>query len=365
VNRINSDALNALVEAARVSRSTALVVWQDDGLPLEWWFDGKPRPIETMSVTKSVVNMIVGRAVTLGLIESAETPVHDFFPEWKQGRKRDVTLRHLMDHTSGLQDHRTTNLEIYPSPDFVKLALAAELEAEPGTRFKYSNKAVNLLTGIVARATGKAFQRFAGTELFDPLEIEFDWMRDEAGNAHGMAGFQVQPRDLLKLGRLMLQGGRWSDSQLISSDWVKQSLNVSNMLMKYHGWLWWLQPHFGSISVTGQHLEGLERVGATPDELAKYNILVGEYRKYGDFSSAWDEHLDESFSRFIGQTLLYDVDIQGLKQYSAQGYLGQYLVVIPEHRLVAVRMLQWFDGAENQMYLFADFQERVVALVNQ
>jgi CubicO group peptidase (beta-lactamase class C family) len=150
MNRIDNEALNSLVEEARSSRSSALVVWQDGGLPLEWWFDGKPRRIEAMSATKSVVNLIVGRAVTLGLIESAETPVHEFFPEWNQGRKRQITLRHLMDHTSGLQDHPTTNLEIYPSPDFVKLALAAELENEPGTRFKYSNKAVNLLTGVVA-----------------------------------------------------------------------------------------------------------------------------------------------------------------------------------------------------------------------
>lgn len=59
-------------------------------------------------------------------------------------------------------------------------------------------------------------QRFAGLEVFDPMEIEFDWMRDEAGNPHGMAGLKLYPKDLAKLGRLALQRGLWNDSQLIS-----------------------------------------------------------------------------------------------------------------------------------------------------
>ena len=246
---IDPNALDALLEAARDARSSAVVVWQDGSPPLEWWFRGKPRMIETMSVTKSVVNLIVGRAVTLGLIESADTPVHEFYPEWRQGRKRLITLRHLMSHTSGLQDFRTTNVEIYPSPDFVKLALSAELEDEPGACFRYSNKAVNLLAGIIARATSKPMQRFAGLELFDPMEIEFDWMRDEAGNPHGMAGLKLYPKDLAKLGRLALQRGLWNDSQLISEDWLEQSLRPGCDLMPNHGWLWWLKNKFDSIAV--------------------------------------------------------------------------------------------------------------------
>lgn len=90
--------------------------------------------------------------MTLGKLTSIDEPVHAFFPEWRQGRKRDITVRMLMEHTSGLQNVPMTTLEIYPSPDFVQLALCAELDAEPGTTFAYNNKAVNLLAGIVERA---------------------------------------------------------------------------------------------------------------------------------------------------------------------------------------------------------------------
>ena len=363
MNPINAAALNNLFKAAREARSTALVVWQEGSPPQEWWFRGKPCLIETMSATKSVVNLIVGRAVTLGLIESAETPVHEFFPEWRQGQKKQITLAHLMSHTSGLQDERTTVSEIYPSPDFVKLALAAELEDAPGTRFKYSNKATNLLAGVIAKATGKPMQRFAADALFHPLEVEFDWMRDEAGNPHGMAGLKLYPRDLMKFGQLMLQRGRWDGAQLIAEDWIDRSLQPTLPLMKRCGWLWWLKPKMESIEVTEHHVAELEAAGALSVDVERYRGLIGAYKTLDDFWSAWETQLDERFNQFNGRFSWYDAKITGLEHFSAQEFLGQCLVAVPEHRLVAVRMMEWFDGAKDGNYDFSEFHDLVTALV--
>jgi CubicO group peptidase (beta-lactamase class C family) len=146
--------------------------------------------------------------ITLGRIESLDTPLYEFFPEWKQGLKQKITLRHVLSHTSGLQNVPDTRVEIYPSPDFVQLALAAELAHPPGTKFEYNNKAVNLLAGIVERVSGKKLDEFMRDEIFTPLGIrEFDWMRDRAGNPHVMAGLTLYPLDLAKLGQLVLNRG--------------------------------------------------------------------------------------------------------------------------------------------------------------
>src|SRR5690606_13701260 len=80
-----------------------------------------------------------------------DLPVHTYYPEWRDGVKSRITIRHLLDHTSGLRTDQGTG-EIYASPDFVRLALDAEVTSEPGTVFFYNNKAVNLLAGIVERA---------------------------------------------------------------------------------------------------------------------------------------------------------------------------------------------------------------------
>jgi len=88
------------------------------------------------------------------------------------------TLRHILSHTSGLQNVPDTRVEIYPSPDFVQLALAAELKYPPGAKFEYNNKAVNLLAGVVERASGKKHDEFMRDEVFTPLGIrEFSWQR--------------------------------------------------------------------------------------------------------------------------------------------------------------------------------------------
>ena len=121
---VQSAALDQLVAAAEKSHTDALVIWQD-GKPLGEWYFGKPvEPIEAMSATKSVVNLAMGKLITDGKIKSLDQPVWEFYPEWRQGRKKNITIRHLLNHTSGLQNFPRTEVEIYPSPDFIQLALA-------------------------------------------------------------------------------------------------------------------------------------------------------------------------------------------------------------------------------------------------
>ncbi|MFD1732797.1 serine hydrolase domain-containing protein [Deinococcus malanensis] len=171
-----------LLDEARKTNSSALVLLNDHQVMLDEVFDGQgDRPIETMSVTKAVLSLLVGRAVTLGLLPGADLPIHELFPEWRQGRKQAITLRHLMTHTSGLQNALNAGEELYPSPDFVQLALCAELDHEPGRRLAYNNKAVNLICGVLERATGMKADDFARAELFGPLGIEdWSWQRDAA-----------------------------------------------------------------------------------------------------------------------------------------------------------------------------------------
>lgn len=155
--------LGLLLERAQATGTDELsVAWR--GHVYEWRSGRGAGPIQTMSVTKSVVGLVIGRLVTLGELRSVDEPVHAFFPEWRQGRKSDITVRMLMEHTSGLQNVPMTTVEIQPSPDYVQLALAAELVADPGLMYSYNNKAVNLLAGIVERADGRKLEEFAREE---------------------------------------------------------------------------------------------------------------------------------------------------------------------------------------------------------
>src|SRR5699024_765363 len=97
-----------------------------------------------------------------------------------------------------------------PSPNFIQLALSASVADKPGTKFAYNNKAVNLLSGIIQKASGQKMDHYLRGGLFKEMGItDFNWRTDDEGNPIAMAGLQIYPSDLAKLGQLVLHKGSW------------------------------------------------------------------------------------------------------------------------------------------------------------
>jgi len=146
---INHEKLASLLEQAEDLNSEAVIIYQGDSLITENYFGvGNPDTlIETMSCTKSIVGLAVICMLDDGLIDSLQTPVHIYYPEWNVGPKKKITIEHLLTMTSGLQNYPRTDVEIYPSPDFVQLALIADLTENPGVKFRYNNKHQERLSG--------------------------------------------------------------------------------------------------------------------------------------------------------------------------------------------------------------------------
>jgi len=369
-SKVDARALTALIQAAEASHSDALVVLKDGKLVGEWYF-GKPQgPIEAMSVTKSVVSLAIGTLIAEGKIKSLDEPLHTFYSEWKQGRKQAITLRHLLSHTSGLQNYPRTDVEIYPSPDFVQLALAAELTEEPGKIFSYNNKAVNLLTGVVQKTAGKRLDLYLREGLFQKMGItNFDWTLDQAGNPHGMSGLQVRPADLAKLGQLMLQQGRWNGQQLLTPEWVTASKQASQEAFPSYGLLWWLIPASTNYLIDQEQIDKLEAAGVKPEFVAKVRGLQGNYPDQATYYAALEKSFGKEYQRVlvehIGQLgfALSKKTYGPIIGYSGRGDLGQYLVVYPSQGLVAVRMVRGSETYSQATDGFDDFERRVAQLV--
>ncbi len=237
----SAKTLDVLRKRAAESHSDSVIVFKNDELVLEWYADKMPPgPIDLMSCTKSIVNLAIGHLVDAGRIKSLDQPVHEFYPEWKQGQKKLITIKHLLNHTSGLQNFPNTSVEIYPSPDFVKLALAAEVVDAPGSKFSYNNKAVNLLAGIARIASGRRLDEYCSDELFRPMGItDFGWTLDKAGNPHCMSGLRLKAIDFAKFGQLILNKGLWKGTRLISEKWIEDSIAQGQPHQPICGLLWW------------------------------------------------------------------------------------------------------------------------------
>jgi CubicO group peptidase (beta-lactamase class C family) len=369
---IDEAAFERLRRRAEEADSDAVVIVKDGRLVADWDF-GRPRgPIEAMSATKSIVCLAIGRLIDQGKIKSLDQPVHEFYPEWKQGRKKLITVRHLLNHTSGLQCPIITP-EIYDSPDFVQFALAAEISDDPGSKFFYNNKAVNLLAGVVKRASGQKMNDFIGKEIFEPLGIkEFGWSLDRAGNPHAMAGLQIGGVDLAKIGQLMLDDGAWKGRQIVSKEWVRRSIEPGQSLNPTCGLLWWLVADRPRLAIDDAVVKHFKDRGMTPRSLEKLEALKGKPMPFEAFWAALRPIVREDVVlkaklRELNNDLPPLKPIVGgpVRGYAAQGYLGQFLFVMPKHRLVAVRQRRYREGTnpEDSKTGFGEFMEMVAALV--
>lgn len=364
-----SDFLESLKNAAEASHTDSLLLVQNGRVLADWTFGQERQPIELMSVLKSIVALGIGRLITLDEIASLDQPVYEFYPEFQQGRKREITIRHLLNHTSGLQDVPNAGAEIYPSPDAVKLALAAELSEPPGTRFRYNNKATNLLAGIIEVASGQRMDMFFADQFFGPMEIhQYKWYYDRSGRPHAMAGLELLAADLAKFGQLVLDQGRWGSDQLISADFIYDMLSPSQPYYEPYGLLWWRLPRSTRFVIDELRLQELRKLGATKTELGRLRGYVGKPLVGSEqrdaallmvFGEAWRQRISEQFSS-AGVDAVFRRECEDFVAYYGDGYLGQTLMVLPEQRIIAVRQIRDSPDYNQETDVFSTFKELVL-----
>ena len=198
---VDGSALDRLSAAAQRAQSDSLIVIKDHRLVLNRRFGSAPGPIETRSATKGIAALAVLALIADGKIRSLEEPLATFFPEFGSGAKRDITLRQVMSHSSGLR-HATTDADaLNAQSDRLAYARALPVSTPPGTAFSYSNEATQLLTGVIATAAGEATESYVKRRLFEPLGIvNFNWKRDRAGTVQTYYGLELEAEDLARIG---------------------------------------------------------------------------------------------------------------------------------------------------------------------
>lgn len=370
-----SRASQNLVQEAIAQHSSSLLVMRD-GKVLAQYRDPalKSDELDMMSATKSVVALGIGLLVTDGKIKSLDQPVSDFYPEWKQGQKASITVRMLMNNTSGLQNVPTAPTEIYPAPDFVQLALAAELSDPPGTRFSYNNKAMNLLSGIIEKASGMPMDKFLEARLFKPMGMTHSgWGEyDKAGHPQAMSGWVTDAADAARVGQLVLDEGRWQGRQLVSVSFMREMTAQGSPLSPKYGLLWWRIPSYSHTTVRSDLAAVLTSHGIDPSIVALLTPLQGKYfQSNADFvkalvnaSGAQMRAVQLALSEHkLGSSDLVKVDSGPVVAYEAEGYLGQYIVVVPAARIVAVRQIASPETDVNPWpWGFDNFGDEVVKL---
>jgi CubicO group peptidase (beta-lactamase class C family) len=164
------------------------------GRPLGQVAFGPETKHDERSVTKSVTALVLGIAIDRGWVKSVDEPVLSF-----------VTA--------------------------------------PGQLYNYSSGSAELLGAVLKKATGKPLDELARTLLFESLGIrDIEWLKYAQGNVSAASSLRLRPRDLAKIGQLVLQRGTWNGTRIVPASWIDAATTpqINGPPLFFYGYQFWL-----------------------------------------------------------------------------------------------------------------------------
>lgn len=255
---------------------------------------------DVRSVSKSIVGLEAGIVLARHPEVSLDSPVTPFFPELTDlpPDRAAITIRHLLTMTSGLEwnewgrgilDSDETSLawEVFPA----RKVLRKSPQASPGSQFNYSGGATQTLMQLLERLEHKGFLDLVRADLFGPMGItRWEWARNTQGDPLAYAGLRLLPRDMVKIGRLVLQNGVWEGQSVVPGAWISQSLSAqvetdidlfsldgAPVSYGYHWWTGTVEGPRGSVRWCAAIGNGGQRIFVVPDLDLVCVTTAGDY----------------------------------------------------------------------------------------
>lgn len=228
---------------------------------------------DLQSITKSIVSTLVGIAISESRISGLDANLGNLLPKYRQEmhpQAAQITLKQLLTMTAGW-----TTQGVSFDGNLVHEWLRQGPQLKPGTQFRYGYVGPHLLAMVLVQATGMSVLDYARDRLLDPLGIAtrpayegqvphdfeywtesgfrtpgFAWMTAPDGTHTGASGMKLRADDLVKLGELYLNEGRWQGRQIVPEEWVHQATAPDSP--NQYGYLWWIRQvggHHGYAAV--------------------------------------------------------------------------------------------------------------------
>ncbi len=267
--KINELMLNIL--NGNIQDIHSVLIVKNGKLVLEDYFYGYARhkTHSMMSVSKSITSILIGIGKDQDKILNTDKKIYEFFPSYKDiswdDQKNEIRLKHVLTMTAGMDwnawdypdtDIRDSTNAMTRSDNWIKFVLERKAVDTPGKNFVYSNGLTMLLGEILRHSTGLYADKFAEKYLFDPLGIsDFSWQKLPDGTIITAWGLKLKPRDMAKIGYMMLKDGKWKGKQIVSSTWVRESTKAhveeDILLGSGYGYQWWR----GRIFINNKNIE--------------------------------------------------------------------------------------------------------------
>ncbi len=251
-----SEELSSLAQSMLDYNFNDVVVLKDNTIIMDW-HNPKDRVNFIFSCTKSVVSILIGILVDNHSNICLGDSIVDHLPNqsFKDENYRDVSIEKLLSMTSGIEwnEMRRGNIEYNKmvKGDWLNYVLSKEVNALSIGKFNYCDGNSLLLSSLINHYEGVSAHKYAEQFLFKPLGISKTKWKEQYGLSMGGTGLHMKSQDLLKIGYLVLNRGKYGDKRIVSSEWVDKMTTVHSI--GYPDWFgnyglhWW---------ISGKHING-------------------------------------------------------------------------------------------------------------
>ena len=275
-----------------------VVIHKKELLHEEYWDGFSDTSLSnSWSMAKSYISILIGISIKEGYIKSIDDKVGDYLPEYTQGKDVNLTIKHLLTMTSGIDFG-----EQYLNPfgfmakalygdDVKNIALKHRVEYEPGTKWHYQG-GNNLLLGLVLReATGKTPAEYFSEKIWKPIGAKYDalWSLDkENGYEKAYCCVFSNAKDFARVGQLMLQKGNWNGQQILDSNYVVNGIqpinlpDISGVNTGQYGYSWWLTDYRGLNIFYARGINGQYTIIIPEKELVIVRLGYKRIKEKGD-----------------------------------------------------------------------------------
>ena len=219
------------MESDAKQKSRAVVVLYKGHLIAEKYAPGITPETKLLgwSMTKSITNAVLGVMQKQGKISLDQDKL---FEEWEGDERSLITLNDLLQMNSGLEwveDYETISdvtRMLFLEPDMTRVQLTKPLAGELGNTWNYSSGTTNLLSGFIRDQfnSHQEYLDFWYAEVIDKIGMHSMTVEmDPSGNYVGSSYSWATARDWAKFGQLFLNKGNWKGEQILNESWVNYS----------------------------------------------------------------------------------------------------------------------------------------------
>jgi CubicO group peptidase (beta-lactamase class C family) len=254
---------DVLLKKIEDNKTIAFLVIQNDSIRYEKYWNGYSAGSYSgsFSMAKSIVSLLMGVAIEERKIGSVDEPISKYVKEFKKPGTDTITIKELLAMSGGFNWKESyinifgKTANAYYGDDLKDLIGNLEAERTPGVKFEYSSNETQILGWILENVYKKPLSDIASEKIWSKIGAEHDalWSTDvENGTVKAFCCFNSNARDFARLGKLVLQNGRWDSTQIIPAAYVKEATTAASWLkddegkpVDFYGYQFWITERKG------------------------------------------------------------------------------------------------------------------------